>query len=62
VHGQKQLGLFGDVAQVLHQRSARLACLQVLFVLAPAAAFNYVRQYFLKLLAIHFFSSSPNLL
>src|SRR5690242_14343871 len=59
VHGQKQLGLFGDVAQVLHQRGARRACLQVRFVLGPASAFNDVRQYFLKLLAIHFSHPLP---
>jgi hypothetical protein len=32
------------------------------FVIAPAAAFYDMRQYFLKLLAIHLFVSSPNLL
>src|ERR1051326_448839 len=69
VHGQEQLRLFSDIHQILNQRRARRARLQMLFFVGFATRFNDIRQYFLELLAIHclhplptYFAGGPNTL
>jgi hypothetical protein len=52
-HGQQEFGLLRNIAQIAYQFGAGRAGPQMLFFSFVPAALNDVRQYFLKLLAIH---------
>src|SRR5262249_24030575 len=53
VHGQQQLGLGGNIPQVLHQFGAGRACAQVLLFFRVPAAFDDIGQDLLEFLTVH---------
>jgi hypothetical protein len=52
-HGDQQLGLFGDIAEIIHQTMANVASAQVLFLLVASTRIDDERQIALKLSTVH---------